>query len=380
MQQKLIEKEVEFGIENLNFDLDSYTKNSYLTHNFHPYPAKFIPQIPRELILKLSNKNEWVLDPFCGSGTTLVEAKLNQRNSIGVDINPISCLISRVKTTKSSKEQIENIKRINTLIKNDIYSGIKYDVPEYYNIDHWFKEDVKKHLSVIKHHIQKTEDNSVKDFLSTVFSSIIVKVSNQESDTRYAAIDKNLKDKIIWELFRDKTESMLKRIIEFNDEASNCTCLVYNSDSRDLHFINKKIDLIVTSPPYPNSYDYYLYHKHRMLWLGLDYKNTQEKEFGSRHKHSDKGKGIEHYMESMGESIQEVSRILKRGGYYSVVIGDAILKGKIIKMNQVLDNLFENLGYTKLKEVKFNQREYTKTFTPNIKTTHKESYILVYQY
>lgn len=88
VQKKIIEDEFKKGPDHVFLELEKYKQNSYLTHNLHPYPAKFIPQIPKELIVRLSKKNNWVLDPFCGSGTSLVEARLTGRNSIGVDVNP----------------------------------------------------------------------------------------------------------------------------------------------------------------------------------------------------------------------------------------------------------------------------------------------------
>ena len=176
MQEALIEKLESGHPDNVIFDFDSYTKNSYMTHNFHPYPAKFIPQIPKELILKLSDKNGWILDPFCGSGTTLVEAKLNQRNAIGIDINPLSCLISKVKTTKLSTSQIELIKEMCNKIHDDIGNGKVYEIPSYKNIDLWFEKDAKESLSVIKYHIDSCKDEGVKNFLSVCFSAILVRL------------------------------------------------------------------------------------------------------------------------------------------------------------------------------------------------------------
>src|SRR3989338_11522591 len=77
---------------------------TYLTHNFHTYPAKFIPQIPKSTIKTLTKEGDTILDPFCGCGTTLVEAKLLNRCAIGVDLNPVATLISKAKTNKINKE------------------------------------------------------------------------------------------------------------------------------------------------------------------------------------------------------------------------------------------------------------------------------------
>lgn len=78
------------------------SQTGYLTHIYHRYPAKFIPQLAQRLIATCSEAGEWVLDPFMGSGTTLVEAKLLGRPSVGVDINPVAYLVSRAKVTPIS--------------------------------------------------------------------------------------------------------------------------------------------------------------------------------------------------------------------------------------------------------------------------------------
>src|SRR5205823_8637266 len=80
-------------------------KTNYLTHGIHPYPAKFIPQIPNALIQELSSIGDTVADIFCGSGTTLVEALTLKRHALGIDANPLACLISRAKTAVISEEE-----------------------------------------------------------------------------------------------------------------------------------------------------------------------------------------------------------------------------------------------------------------------------------
>jgi DNA modification methylase len=98
-----------------NIDLDKILskEKNYSTHNFHPYPAKFIPQIPRELLNYIDlPPRSVVLDPFCGCGTTLVESNILGFNAIGVDSNPIACLVSKVKTTPLSNQSIENINKM----------------------------------------------------------------------------------------------------------------------------------------------------------------------------------------------------------------------------------------------------------------------------
>jgi site-specific DNA-methyltransferase (cytosine-N4-specific) len=83
---------------NLSFDFAN-ADTMYLTHSLHPYPAKFPPQLPKTILSRFARKGQTVLDPFCGSGTTLVEARLLGYNAIGVDVNGLSSLLSKVKAT-----------------------------------------------------------------------------------------------------------------------------------------------------------------------------------------------------------------------------------------------------------------------------------------
>src|SRR3989344_3090725 len=99
MDTKSIVMELKFEKSNGN------GSTTYLTHNFHTYPAKFIPQIPKSTIQALTSEGDVILDPFCGCGTTLVEAKLFNRNSIGGDWNPIATLVTTAKTNTLNLEQ-----------------------------------------------------------------------------------------------------------------------------------------------------------------------------------------------------------------------------------------------------------------------------------
>src|SRR5579885_1325032 len=100
-------------LHDIDFDfVDS--KTGYLTHSLHPYPAKFIPQIPDALIRELSNEGDTVADVFCGSGTTLVEALLLNRHAIGFDANPLACLITKAKTTRFAPGDKESLSTLVT--------------------------------------------------------------------------------------------------------------------------------------------------------------------------------------------------------------------------------------------------------------------------
>ena len=206
------------GIEEIK---KTSTSTTYLTHNFHPYPAKFIPQIPKFFIKKFSSEKDVILDPFVGCGTTLVESAISNRKSIGVDLNPIATLISRAKSSKLSTKQIKIIdsfkKNIRLRIHELYVNGEELKVTNQFpNIDHWFQANVQKELTIITDEINKIQDEKSSDFIKTALSSIIVNVSNQESDTRYVAKKKNIENYKTQELLFSKLASMIERIEEFN--------------------------------------------------------------------------------------------------------------------------------------------------------------------
>ena len=209
---------------------------TYLTHNFHSYPAKFIPQIPKSIIKALSVEGDIILDPFCGCGTTLIEANLLNRNSIGVDLNPIASLVSKAKTTPLSDSQLNQIPVILEKMENDIFhfynneNSLNIKIPDFKNRDHWFQKNVLYELAIIKSRIVELRDASLKIFLLTAFSSIIVAVSNQESDTRFAAVDKNIPEKKCFEVFAKKVQSMIPRIKEFTQKSSRMTTQIFTGD------------------------------------------------------------------------------------------------------------------------------------------------------
>jgi DNA modification methylase len=94
----------------------SVKESHEFTHGLHIYPAKIVPQIARELIAKCSNPLDVVLDPFCGSGTVLVESLVANRHSIGIDINTLALLLAKVKTTPLHREKV--LETMNTIVDN----------------------------------------------------------------------------------------------------------------------------------------------------------------------------------------------------------------------------------------------------------------------
>src|SRR5437016_1514106 len=174
-------------------------------HSFHSYPAKFIPEIPRSLIQILQPpKDSLVFDPFCGCGTTLVEAQRAGYDSVGIDLNPIGCLLSRTKTTPLSTDFLSVAQQCVTQARAK--TGVK--IPSIPNLGHWFNDDISESLARLRLSIQAIEREDLRQALEATFSSIVVRVSNQDSDTRYAAVVKSISGEQVFSTFIESARAL----------------------------------------------------------------------------------------------------------------------------------------------------------------------------
>lgn len=350
----------------------------------HPYPAKFTVDLAMEYVKKYTKEDDLVYDPFLGSGTTLLACKNLNRNGVGTDINFIAILISKFKILDLSKERIEHLKTFIETFEKSYKSGCEsVSLFEYPSINHWFCDDSIKVLSYIKFMIDSLTDDSEKIFCKLVMSAIINSASNQESDTRYAAVVKpKLNVDYVANLFTKKFLSTLS----ICDEAlslSNTLCkespLLYNSKKCTDVIKKESVDLILTSPPYPNTYDYYLYHKHRMNWLGYDVKFSMNEEIGSRREFSSLKRPKEKFDDDMSEILSSCNNTLKVGGHVVLVMGDGQIQGEVYNAKENMIMICDKFNW-KLIDYKFSYLDETsRSFQKSYRTKGKKEHILVFE-
>lgn len=386
-------------ISDTDFEFEKGTTN-YLTHNFHPYFAKFIPQIPRLLISAFSKEKDVVLDPFCGCGTTLVEAKMLNRNSIGVDLNPLGCLISKVKTTPLSAHLLSRLDKFLESVRIDInilngqntlrrQSLVDYEknLPHFHNRDYWFKRNVLNELGIIKAHIDKIEDKDLRDFCLVAFSSIITKVSNQKSESHYSRTDKKVERNDSFFLFEQQLKKMRERMAEFVDKSSDADVKIYNEDLRKLTSVrDDSVDLVVTSPPYLNAWDYNLYQRFRFFWLGMDPMKFKNNEIGAHLLHSYSKNSLEKYRDDINECLNHIGRTLKIGKYCCIVNANAIVRKKDVNTSNIIIEAGKNNDLEIFKIIRKNvlgphfgrvQSLKTKNIQASGKTLKREDIIIL---
>ncbi|MCL2216103.1 MAG: site-specific DNA-methyltransferase [Defluviitaleaceae bacterium] len=343
----------------------------------HPYPARFIECIPRTLIQVLGvPKDSVIFDPFCGSGTTLFEAQCLGYDSIGVDLNPIACLLSKVKTRNLPFSFVQaylmvHTKAVSAYRRNQC-------VPVIPNLDHWFKKDVQIAISTIISEIATQEDEDTKEALQLALSSIIVRVSNQDSDTRYASVEKCITAEDVYNHFLNACEKMIQNKPEISTGA---TATIINKDILSItkSDIGTNIGLVITSPPYPNAYEYWLYHKYRMWWLGFDPIKVRSSEIGARpHYQKKNGQTEVDFSLQMNKLFTLFDTCVLKGGHICIVIGRSIIKGRVIDNAGIISNLANEHGYSKVANIERNISATRKSFNPRYGKINSEN-ILVFR-
>jgi len=380
-------------LERLDWDFVG-AKTDYLTHGLHPYPAKYIPQIPNALIQELSSVEETVADVFCGSGTTLVEALTLKRHAVGVDASPLACLISRAKTTRLAATDVEATKsladRALTLADtiSDLGNGNLFTAEPYVSaaprpsddLAFWFESFVTEELAEILSWCRGLETEAAKTVAYAAFSAIVVSVSKQDSDTRYVRRDKNLKPGDTLRKFANSLGNAVHGVVEFGELAEpRFRCTVVHASILDRPDIGL-IDAIICSPPYPNAWSYHLYHRTRMLWLGMDQPKFKTEEIGSHRKYSRKAPTDEKvavFRSEMRTMFEWLQNHLRKGRYAAFVIGDSIIDGQLVSNADLLAEAGDAFGFKEVSRIGRAIQATKKAFNPTIGKIRQEQILIL---
>jgi DNA modification methylase len=360
----------------------SYDQTRY-THGIHKYPAKFFPELPRWLIQKYSEKSDIILDPFTGSATSNIEAILNRRHSVGIDVDPFSRFLAKVKTTKLEesvlKSNIEDV--LNEIIKYKPQYVSKSDIPIFPYRDNWFIPEILSELAFIKKIISNQSiNNNIIDFYKVCLSSIIRAVSNADNNCTRTVVRKKLNKNVFPSLALTKFAEVLLinslRIIEFSKiyPKNIITEIPDDSEARIIKYPDNYFSFALTSPPYVNAVDYPRTHQLEMYWLDFfngsltplkrkhigtesvlsaDYKflhkiNIEEADIKiSKIYDKDKRRAFiaYKYLQDMEENLKEVFRTLKPGGKYAVVVGNNSIRGEVFESWLYLMKISERVGF-----------------------------------
>lgn len=264
-------------------------------HSFHRYFGKLIPAIPAAAVEEFTSPGDTVLDPFCGSGTTLVESLVRGRNAVGVDINPLSVLISQVKTTKVAPDDLAEAAERAVERGREIFENGSPKPPYCVNIHHWYRPKVIKQLASLHAAVAEEPQDRLRRFMVAGLSAINRNVSNADPQHVFPGYSKRLR-KVDFErgrrldVFDTFATGLSKRIgylREFLEhKRGKAAATVHLGDAVSLPSIDEPVSLIVTNPPYISSVRYLETLKLEMSWAGFidgpeDYRSLDRRQIGT---------------------------------------------------------------------------------------------------
>jgi len=332
----------------------SFTRDQtgYLSHDIHPYPAKFIPQIPRNIITRLSLRGEIVWDPFGGSGTTALEGTLLGRRVVSTDINPLGEVIGNAKTLTLTKEDEDFLNHFadqlsvlasdaanvrDALERNrQVFSKFVPPIP---NINEWFHLNAIDELAYLRWRIDSLTSIKAKVLSRASFSKIILRASYQDGETRYVRKVRSMAPGSVIKFFSTDLMSATAKVrklgplLQFREPTFRTLDLRQpfrqrTANTPDTPLTENSVDLIVCSPPYPNANDYHLYHRFRLFWLGYDPRPLGKSEIGSHLRHQKETSGFNSYIDEMRLCLDNMWYCLRPGRFAVLVLGDAIFDKK----------------------------------------------------
>ena len=390
--------EIEIFLKNINWDFYPKPLSSksnpklFNCRKYHWYPATFIPEIPYTLIELLTKQGAKIFDPFVGIGTTYFQALLLNRIPVCADIcsfstefikllfnlfNPDADLIKVLQKIKIKVEEyntsIDYRKKINKINFNEYLEELRK----------WYTEENFNALCFLICLEKITKDKFSKAALKLTISSILSTVSNQ--DRGWGCIADNVLPKShqvrqanAIKIFLRALSNLIADIEEFKEaldyreayrETANSKT-IFHSNMIEFTELNKNsIDLVLTSPPYPNMVDYVTSQRLSYYYLGYDIDSDKKKEIGARHRRK-RLKSLDSYLLDMNLSNKMVSKTIKKDGLLCYIMPSFNTKNQNnIRRKSIVQNVISKLEDYKLtKEI-----ELTRSI-PSLKRSHNSKW------
>jgi len=325
-----------------------------LTHPFHSYPARLHPATARmlvELVTQGADGAAAIVDPFCGSGTTLVEARAAGVRAIGIDLNPLAVLVARAKTWTAPVRRRKELHQIGHEITGLVLAAGKaarrsgaeaaplrkpvgFD-PNARNrrLASWFAPHVRRELEQIAFHLDHlgTSDPELAGVLTACLSAILYKVSSRSSDTDGTWVDRNVPRGAAARHFAQRVELLTSGLHDLA-RTPGATPEIIEHDARGLGDLVPAGSAagVIASPPYAGTYDYAEHQRLRFDFLALKHRDLDDGEIGSRRSFENDPDAAPAWRSALADSLDAIARVLQPGRPAAIVVGDSMAANRAV--------------------------------------------------
>lgn len=328
----------------------------WLTHGFHSYPARMHPAVARGVLEAYAAPGDRVLDPFCGSGTVLVESLAAGMRSRGVDLNPIAIRLSGVKCQVRDAASREAFGKMLTEVVEVSKERVRRKAPAMAPLSAkeraHYDVHVLKELAGLHDIISAVEPGPDKATLQMLLTAIVVKFSKQRADT---ARGENQKPRRIGrfipsEFYGRKGQELIERWSDLEHACAEAGSwyrpkVVEGNATRLRESVPPgwSAHLVLTSPPYGGTYDYVQHHARRYPWLGVSTKAFVDGELGARRNFSSKSK-LGTWNDEVTAMLGSMESVLEDQGQIVLLMGDGEVGGQRVDVVPQLEKLATPLG------------------------------------
>lgn len=355
-----------------------------LTHCYHDYPARMIPQVAEKLLAEFAPGARLLFDPYCGTGTSLVEGMVKGVDVVGTDLNPLARMIAKAKTSTPDLQQLD--RRLTEFYKFIRAGRAECPVPEKIEgisrLEFWFKPEVTGKLAKIKFFIEGLEDAAVRLFFQVAFSETVRESSNTRNEEfklyRYEAgrLEKFNPDVfgIMLAKLRRNREGLINFLSVVGKLGRRPVARIYDFDTvvgvPDDKVAASSVDVVISSPPYGDSHTTVAYGQYSRLsaaWLGLrEPEGVDNRLMGGRPSRElprlasppleealsvvegndpKRAREVATFYADLFKSISHVAGLVRAGGHACYVVGNRKVKGVTLPTGEAVRDFFEQSGF-----------------------------------
>jgi len=296
-----------------------------------------------------------MLDPFCGSGTVLVEALIHGRHPLGIDLNPLAVRLARCKTRPRTAAELEHLLMrarecaANADDRRKAKAGATRRLPP--EDLEMFEPHVLLELDSIRAMIDSLRDDPARLDLSLILSAILVKLSLKRADTSTAVAPRRTAAGFAAKLFVQKAEDLTQRLAALAAKLPPMRprpAFVGEDDATVLRTLPPgQVDAIITSPPYAATYDYVAHHSLRLRWLGLEAVALARGELGARstYQRIAPGEARQAWAKELGRFFRAAAGVLSKGGPMALVMGDSAVGDVALRADLIVADIARPCGF-----------------------------------